>query len=508
MTIRTACDWHGDAARLKFRRQAFIDGKTVDALSGLTFPALNPADGATLVNVAACDRADVDVAVKSSRAAFDRGVWSGISPGARKKVLLRLAELMMTHADELALLESLNMGKPITDSRNIDVPVSANCIAWNAEAIDKLYGEIAPTEMNALALITREPLGVIAAVVPWNFPLLMACWKLGPALAAGNSVILKPAEQSPLSALRLAELAMEAGLPEGVLNVLPGLGETAGQALGVHMDVDALAFTGSTEVGKLFMGYSGKSNMKRVSLECGGKTPHIILRDCPNLDAAAQAVASGIFFNQGEVCNAGSRLLVEEPIREALLEKVIAISAGYMPGDPLDPATTMGAIVSKPQMERVLEYIDSGKKEGAALVRGGNRVRVESGGYFVEPTVFDGVRNDMKIAREEIFGPVLSVVSCASAEEAVRVANDTIYGLAAAIWTSNIDTALSAARRLRAGSVWVNCFDEGNITVPFGGFKQSGFGRDKSIHAIEKYSDLKTTWIKINPMPAARRMPG
>jgi acyl-CoA reductase-like NAD-dependent aldehyde dehydrogenase len=490
-------DWRKAASRMSFQGRAFINGQYVSAQSEQTFTAINPATGKPLTDVASCDAIDIDAAVKSARQSFESGVWARRSPTERKKVLLRLSELMMQHADELALLETLNMGKPIADSRNIDVPVSANCIAWNAEAIDKLYDEIAPTGADALALITREPLGVVAAIVPWNYPLLMASWKIGPALAAGNSVIVKPAEQSPLSMLRLAELALEAGVPEGVLNVVPGLGETAGAALGLHMDVDAVTFTGSTEVGKLFLTYAGQSNMKRVSLECGGKTPHIIMADCPDLDEAANAAAFGIFFNQGEVCNAGSRLLVDASIKDEFLEKVIAAGKYFTPGDPLDPSTKLGAIVSEQQMSRVLEYIDIGQNEGATLRSGGKRSCTDTGGYFVEPTIFDDVTNGMRIAQEEIFGPVLSTISFRGKDEAVSIANDTIYGLAAAVWTKDIDVALTTARRLRAGSVWINCFDEGNITVPFGGFKQSGSGRDKSIHAIKKYSDLKTTWIKL-----------
>ncbi|MBE2274808.1 MAG: aldehyde dehydrogenase [Rhodobacteraceae bacterium] len=496
MTINQT-KWHDAAAAHRFVGKSLIDGRLVDALSGKTFSTINPATGKVLTEVASLDSADVDAAVRSARAAFDKGVWSRRAPAERKKILQRFAELMREHAEELALLETLDMGKPISDALSVDVPGSANTIAWYAEAVDKLYDEIAPTADNVLAMITREPLGVVAAVVPWNFPLLMASWKLGPALAAGNSVILKPAEQSPLSAIRLGELALEAGIPEGVFNVVTGLGETAGRALGLHMDVDAVTFTGSTEVGKFFLGYSAQSNMKRIALECGGKTPHIVMADCGNLDEAATAAAFGIFFNQGEVCNAGSRLLVQDSIKDAFIDKVIAVGKTLEPGDPLDPATKLGAIVTEDQMNRVLDYIDIGKGEGAKLIAGGQRVRTESGGYFVEPTVFDGVKNGMRIAQEEIFGPVLATIAFKDADDAVRIANDSIYGLAAAVWSDNINTALNTARRLRAGSVWVNNFDESNITMPFGGYKQSGIGRDKSLHAIEKYTELKATWVKL-----------
>lgn len=490
-------NWRELAETLTFRSQLLIHGQRIDARSGETFTAINPATGKSIVDVAAGDAADVDAAVASARKAFDSGSWSRRAPSERKKVLQRFAELINSHGDEIALLDSLCMGKTISDARNIEVPVSANCIAWYGEAIDKLYDEVAPTGSDALALITREPIGVVAAVVPWNFPTLMACWKLGPALAAGNSVVLKPAEQSPLSALLLAELALEAGIPEGVFNVVTGFGETAGRALGLHKDVDAVTFTGSTEVGKLFLGYAAQSNMKRVSLECGGKSPHIVMADCPDLDEAAVAAAFGIFFNQGEVCNAGSRLIVDAAIKDEFLKKVIEISKTLKPGDPLDPNSKLGAIVSKSQMERVLDYIDIGRKEGANVILGGQRVLSETGGYFVEPTIFDNVDNSMRIAQEEIFGPALATLTFKDTDEAVRIANDTIYGLGAAVWTSNIDTAMSVSRRLKSGVVWVNCFDEGNITVPFGGVKQSGFGRDKSLHAIDKYTDLKTTWIKL-----------
>lgn len=484
---------------LSLQSGPFIDGQMVEPLSGESFSAINPATEQVLGQISACGAADVDRAVRSGRAAFEDGGWGRAAPAKRKAILLRLSALILERGEELALMESLDMGKPVRDALAIDIPGAAEAFAWYAEAIDKVYGEIAPTDPSALAMVTREPVGVVGAVVPWNFPLLMASWKVAPALAAGNSVILKPAEQSSLTALRLAELAVEAGIPAGVLNVVPGFGPIAGRALGLHPDVDVLTFTGSTAVGAMYLRYAADSNLKQVSLETGGKSPHLVFADCSNLDKAARAVAAGIFFNQGEVCNAGSRLLVEASIKDRLIGAILDQAARFEPGDPLDPKTRMGAMVDAHHCGRVMDFITSGQTEGARLLTGGERVRVHGVGHFIRPTIFDQVTPGMTILREEIFGPVLTVQSFQTEAEAIHLANDGIHGLAAGLWTSGLDRAHRLSRALQAGIVWVNCYDSGDMTVPFGGVKQSGFGgRDRSLHALDKYTQLKTTWVRID----------
>ena len=497
MIALTRADWEKRAQNLKIEGRAFIQGEYTPAASGETFDCISPVDGRVLASIASCDAADAERAIASARSTFTSGVWSRLAPSKRKAAMIRFAGLLKQNADELALLETLDMGKPISDSLGVDIPGAANALSWSGEAIDKLYDEVAATPHDQLGLVTREPVGVVAAIVPWNFPLMMACWKLGPALSTGNSVVLKPSEKSPLTAIRIAQLAIEAGIPAGVLNVLPGYGHTVGKALALHMDVDTVVFTGSTKIAKQLMIYSGESNMKRVWLEAGGKSPNIVFADAPDLEAAAHAAASAIAFNQGEVCTAGSRLLVERSIKDRFLPLVIEALKGWKPGNPLDPATNVGALVDTQQMDTVLSYIEAGHADGAKLVAGGKRIMEETGGTYVEPTIFDGVNNAMRIAQEEIFGPVLSVLTFDTAEEAIEIANDTQYGLAAAVWTSNISKAHLTAKALRAGSVWINQFDGGDMTAPFGGFKQSGNGRDKSLHAFDKYTELKATWIKL-----------
>ncbi|QDL54617.1 aldehyde dehydrogenase [Rhodoferax aquaticus] len=483
---------------MSFDGRALINGERVAAQDGQSFDCISPVDGKTIATIARCGSADIDRAVRAARAAFEDQRWCGLAPAQRKRVMIRFADLLLENADALALTETLDMGKPVKYARAVDVNSAANCLRWYGEAVDKVYDEIAPTGKQALALITREPVGVVGVIVPWNYPMIMAAWKIAPALAAGNSVVLKPSEKSPLTALKLADLALEAGIPAGVFNVVPGFGPEAGSPLALHMDVDCIAFTGSTRVGKQIHVMAGQSNLKRAWTELGGKSPNIVFADCPNLDKAVEAAVGSIFFNQGQSCNAPSRLYVEASIKDQFLEKALKLVPQYKPANPLHKDTVMGALVDKVQMETVLRYIESGKSQGAALIAGGEQVMAESGGCYVAPTIFDGVTAGMTIAREEIFGPVLSVLSFTDAADVVKQANDSVYGLQAGLWTRDINRAHGIARALKAGTVHVNQYDEDDITVPFGGFKQSGVGRDKSLHAFDKYSEIKTTWIRID----------
>ncbi|MGX9521867.1 aldehyde dehydrogenase [Vibrio mediterranei] len=490
--------WHDKAEALSFRTQAFINGHFVDSVSGDTFEIINPATGHLLAHVARCTDKDVELAVNAARQAFESRVWCGLPPAERKAILLNYAKLIDEHKEEFALLESLDMGKPISDAMGYDAPATARCIQWNAEAIDKVYDEVAPVTEGALALVTHEALGVVAAIVPWNFPTVMAAWKIGPALATGNSVIVKPSEKSPLTAILLADLAKQAGIPDGVLQVLPGFGHEAGQALALHNDVDCITFTGSTAVGKKLLSFAGESNLKRAFMECGGKSPHIVHHDVKDIEKAAATAASAICYNQGEVCTAGSRLLVHSSIKDEFIELVKKYMANWQPADPLESDTRVGAIVDAAQYERVLSYIDIGQAEGATLAYGGKPAMSNTDGFFIQPALFTDVTPNMRIYKEEIFGPVLCVTSFDSINEAIQLANDSEYGLAAGIWTSDMSTAIKCSRALRAGTVFVNNWDGGDMTMPFGGYKQSGNGRDKSLHALHKYTEVKSTWIELD----------
>ncbi|MBB5223859.1 gamma-glutamyl-gamma-aminobutyraldehyde dehydrogenase [Amaricoccus macauensis] len=491
--LLTAAEYAAIADGLGFSGNAFIDGAFRPAASGKTFPTVNPATGKVLAELAACGAEDVDFAVGKAKEAFDDGRWRKRAPSERKETLLRLAKLMERNRHELAVLESLDSGKPVAECETVDVPDTIHTIRWHAELIDKIYDSTAPAAASALALVVREPIGVVGLVLPWNFPLLMLAWKIGPALAAGCSVVVKPAELTSLTTLRVAELAVEAGVPAGVFNVVTGTGKDAGEPLGLHMDVAMVSFTGSTATGRRFLRYAADSNLKRVVLECGGKNPAVVLADAEDLDLVASHVVNGAFWNMGENCSATSRLIVEASVKDALLERIAAHMREWRMGDPLDPANRVGALVSREHFDKVTSFLD-----GVAPTLGG----ATEGGIFVEPTVVDGVAPDARLFREEVFGPVLAVTTFETLAEAVALANDTPYGLAASVHTGSLRNAIRLAREIRAGIVTVNCFGEGDATTPFGGYKESGFGgRDKSIFAHDQYTELKTIWIDVSDRP-------
>ncbi len=484
-------DYQALAAELQMPAACHIDG-SYKAGTGDALVTTNPATGEALASLAMATEEDVDFAVSKARDAFDNGVWSQTHPSERKQTLITLAKLMKRHRHQLAVIESLDSGKPIADCAAIDIPESINTLIWHAEAIDKIYDDVAPSGPDAMAMIIREPIGVVGCILPWNFPLLMLCWKLGPALAAGNSVIVKPAEQTPLSALYLAQLAAEAGIPRGVLQVLVGDGPTTGQAMGLHPDIDMVSFTGSTETGKRFLGYAAQSNMKQVTLECGGKNPAIILDDAENIEAIASHVANGAFWNLGQNCSATSRLIIHKDIKEAVLEKLTHHVKEWRQGDPLDPTNRLGVLIDSEHAGKVQTYLDRAEKDGVAVI-------AKSAYDGIGPVIFDVTDNTHPLAHEEIFGPVLSVITVSSFDEAITIANQSAYGLAASVFTSNIKRALRAGKALKAGTVTVNSYGEGDATTPFGGYKQSGFGgRDNGLASHDQFTEIKTLWVDLS----------
>lgn len=489
------------AAALKLPTQAFIDGAFRAAREPAPFDTINPATGEVLTTIEGCGTADLDDAIAVAKRTFESGVWSAMHPSERKAILQNFAQLIRDNLEELSVMESLDSGKPLSDTLNGDVPETANCIAWHAEAQDKLFARVAPTGDDALGMVVREPLGVVGLILPWNFPLLMAAWKLGPALATGNSIVLKPAELTSLTALRLAELAVEAGIPEGVLNVVPGKGSVLGEAMGLHPDVRVISFTGSTAVGRKLLDYSQRSNMKRIVLELGGKNPAVVLSDAPDLDFVAEQQAFSILTNMGQNCASNSRLIVHKDIKDKLVPKIVAACKAWVLDDPLKPEAQLGPMVGEVHCNRVLAYIEKGKAEGATLLTGGAQRR--GAGWFIEPTVFDNVTPEMTIYREEIFGPVLTIIEAQDDDHAIALANDTEYGLTASLYTMDVGRAHRLARRINAGTVSVNCYSEGDASTPFGGFKASGFGgRDNGLEAHEQYTEVKTVWINLTA-PAA-----
>ncbi|MGD2117437.1 MAG: aldehyde dehydrogenase family protein [Chromatiales bacterium] len=496
--MTTTADWWERAAIIQPEVRAFINGAYRELSPGQRIVRNSPVDGRSLPVIHGGGEQDVDAAVTAARKSFADGRWHRLPPVERKQILLDFAELLQQHAQQLALLDTLSMGKAINNCLATDIPLALRCYAWFAEAIDKLYDESLPMQPDSLGFVTREPLGVVAAISPWNYPVENVAWKLAPALAAGNSVVLKPAEQASYSALLLGGLAQQAGIPDGVLNILPGPGEITGKALALHNDVDGVFFTGSTEVGKLMQQYAGRSNMKRVALETGGKSAFVLLQGYGDLPLAARTLAQHMFSNQGQTCSAPSRLIIDNRLYEQFMPLLLEATQQWQPGDPLNPQTNVGALVSHDDLSRIEANLQAAQEQGARLLTGGERVEPVRGGAYLQPTIFDRVDNAMHIAQEEIFGPVLSVILAENAEDALAKANDSRYGLAAAVWTDDISLAHQFARRLRVGSVYINNYGGGDITAPFGGYKQSGNGsKDKSLYALDDYMHSKTTWLQL-----------
>jgi len=483
------------ATTLDLKTDLFIDGKFVASETGKRFATVNPATGETLAEVAEAGQADLDRAVAGARKAFESGPWASMKPRQRGKILTRAAELLLSRADAFGRVETLDNGKPIFESAKIDMPAAAECLAYFGESADKLYGDTHPGRPDAFLMTIREPVGVVGAITPWNFPLLQAMWKIAPALALGNAVVLKPASVTPLTALMFGELLAEAGLPPGAFQVVPGPGPVVGKAMAEHPGIDKISFTGETETGKAIL-RSAAGTVKRVSMELGGKSPNVVFADA-DLDAAAKGAINAIFYGKGELCSAGSRLLVQESIHDALMEKVVERAKKMAPGDPLDPKTRLGALVSEKQRDTVAGYVAKGESEGARLVAGGKRVAVNGKGAFFEATVFDGVRPEMTIAREEIFGPVLATLTFKDDDDAVAIGNSTIYGLAAAVWSRDVKKAIRTAKALKAGTVWINAYNLYDPGLPFGGYKESGFGRERGHYALEEYSQVKSIWVDL-----------
>lgn len=496
--LLTNQEYQSMAKSLTLANNAFIDGKFTAAQSGKTFTSINPATEETITKIAACDKADVNIAVEKAQQAFDKGTWSKMHPSGRKQILRRWAKIMQRQRHELAVLESLDSGKPIVECQLTDIPETIHCIEWHAELADKLYGKLSPSGEDGLGLIFKEPLGVVACVLPWNFPLMMLAWKLGPALAAGNSVLVKPAEQTSLTALRIAEFSIEAGIPSGVLNIITGLGEESGEAIGKHSGIQAVSFTGSTEVGRKFLQYSAESNLKKIVLECGGKNPAVVLEDAEHLNHVAKNIVFAALWNMGQNCTANSRIIIHKDKKQELTDLILHHWKTWKTGDPMDQGNKLGAIVSKEQYKRILSYIKTGISENATLLTGGSAIKSKAG-FFIEPTLFDDLSPSMTITKEEIFGPVAGIITAENDEQAVQIANDTCFGLQASLYTSHLRKAHEYAKAIQAGTISINCYSEGDITTPFGGYKLSGFGgRDNSAMAHDQYTETKTVWIDLS----------